>query len=251
MLSAADYRHGLGEWDTLSARRGTPTIDTDGAQVLLVGGRFSRSVNNAGAASARYARSGVHGAGRTASAHTPRAGVRLDDVVRFTDRHHGGMASATGPDHRVGSPEEEERSPPGAGALSLARASIPPTEEENADLRAIPRNRHVCLEEGTLAGWLYEVLEPHVEELVVTGVRRSRGPKSDKVDAFALAEQLRIGSLETRVYKGRGKFGRLPGRVAGRHRCRCRARPRAQWAPQARLTSKEGIRSVLSELRRG
>ena len=67
----------------------------------------------------------------------------------------------------------------------------------------------MCLEEGTLAGWLYEVLEPHVEELVVTGVRESRGPKSDKVDAFALAEQLRIGSLETRVYKGRGKFRRL------------------------------------------
>ena len=41
-------------------------------------------------------------------------------------------------------------------------------------LRRIPRNRHVCLEEGTLSGWLYEVLEPHVEELVVAGVRRSR-----------------------------------------------------------------------------
>jgi transposase len=80
-------------------------------------------------------------------------------------------------------------------------------------LRQVPRNRHVCLEEGTLSGWLYEVLEPHVEELVVTGVRESRGPKSDKVDAFALAEQLRIGSLETRVYKGRGKFRRL-GHVA-------------------------------------
>jgi len=49
--------------------------------------------------------------------------------------------------------------------------------------------------------------------VVVTGVRESRGPKSDKVDAFALAEQLRIGALETRVYKGRGKFGRL-GHVA-------------------------------------
>jgi hypothetical protein len=36
-------------------------------------------------------------------------------------------------------------------------------------------------------------------------VRESRGPKSDKRDAYALAEQLRIGSLETRVYKGRGK----------------------------------------------
>jgi hypothetical protein len=52
-------------------------------------------------------------------------------------------------------------------------------------------------EEGTLSEWLYEVLEPHVEELVVAGVRESRGPKSDKVDAFELAEQLRVGSLET------------------------------------------------------
>lgn len=58
-------------------------------------------------------------------------------------------------------------------------------------LHQIPRNRHVCLEEGTLSGWLYEVFEPHVEELVVAGVRESRGPKSDKKDAFALAEQLR------------------------------------------------------------
>ncbi len=76
-------------------------------------------------------------------------------------------------------------------------------------LKGIPRNRHVCLEEGTLSGWLHEVLEPHVEELVVTGVGKSRGPKSDKRDAFALAEQLRMGAIETRVYKGRGQFRRL------------------------------------------
>ena len=83
-------------------------------------------------------------------------------------------------------------------------------------LRGIPRNRHVCVEEGTLSGWLYEVLEPHVEELVVAGVRESRGPKSDKRDAFALAEQLRIGSLETVVYKDRGRFRRL-GQLARAH----------------------------------
>ena len=47
-------------------------------------------------------------------------------------------------------------------------------------LRGIPKSRHMCLEEGTLSGWLHEVLEPHVEELVVTGVRKSRGLKSDK-----------------------------------------------------------------------
>ena len=77
-------------------------------------------------------------------------------------------------------------------------------------LRGIPKQRHMCMEEGTLSEWLHEVLEPHVEELVVTGVgKKSRGPKSDKLDAFGLAEQLRIGSIETRVYKGRGRFGRL------------------------------------------
>ena len=43
--------------------------------------------------------------------------------------------------------------------------------------RGIPRNRHVCLEEGTLSGWLHEVLEPHVEELVVTGVRKEPRPE--------------------------------------------------------------------------
>jgi len=31
-------------------------------------------------------------------------------------------------------------------------------------LRGIPRNRHVCLEEGTLSEWLHEVLEPHMED---------------------------------------------------------------------------------------
>jgi len=44
---------------------------------------------------------------------------------------------------------------------------------------------------------------------VVVGVRRSRGPKSDKHDAFALAEKLRIGDIKTRVYKKRGEFAAL------------------------------------------
>ena len=71
-------------------------------------------------------------------------------------------------------------------------------------IRPIPPERHLCLEEGNHANWLYEILSPHVQEIVVAGVRRQRGPKSDKRDAFALAEQLRIGALESRVYKGRG-----------------------------------------------
>ncbi|MFC1573477.1 transposase [Candidatus Eisenbacteria bacterium] len=78
-------------------------------------------------------------------------------------------------------------------------------------LKTIPKPRHLCLEEGTHAGWLYEVLAPHVQEIVVAGVggQKNRGPKSDKRDGFALAEELRIGAIKTRVYKGAGEFGQL------------------------------------------
>lgn len=76
-------------------------------------------------------------------------------------------------------------------------------------IRAIPKNRHLCLEEGTLAAWLYEMLAPHVQEIIVAGIPRVRGPKSDQRDAFALAEMLRIGAVSRRVYKDRGQFTRL------------------------------------------
>lgn len=55
-------------------------------------------------------------------------------------------------------------------------------------VRAVPGRRHLCLEEGTLSGWLYEVLEPQVHELVVVGVGESRGATNDELDAFGLAE---------------------------------------------------------------
>lgn len=76
-------------------------------------------------------------------------------------------------------------------------------------IRSIPGTRHLCMEEGTLSDWLYEVLSPHVQELVVKGVVQSRDSKSDKLDAFGLAEQLRIGATRIRVFKERGRFGRL------------------------------------------
>lgn len=68
---------------------------------------------------------------------------------------------------------------------------------------------HVCLEEGTQAGWLVEILSPHVAEIVVAMVLDSRGQKSDKHDAFALAEQLRAGTIETPVYKPVATFATL------------------------------------------
>jgi transposase len=46
---------------------------------------------------------------------------------------------------------------------------------------------HVTLEEGTWAAWLYDVLKPHVHEVVVCNPRRNallkEGSKNDRVDA--------------------------------------------------------------------
>lgn len=76
-------------------------------------------------------------------------------------------------------------------------------------LKLIPGQRHVCLEEGTQAEWLHEILKPHAEEIVVAKVESSRGPKSDRRDAFALAELLRTDGVKTRVFKDAGAFGAL------------------------------------------
>lgn len=76
-------------------------------------------------------------------------------------------------------------------------------------VRAIPKPRLLCMEEGTQSAWLYELLLPHVDELVVAGVSESRGAKSDLRDAFALAEALRLGTIKIRVFKAPAQFARL------------------------------------------
>jgi transposase len=76
-------------------------------------------------------------------------------------------------------------------------------------LRMISGRKHVCLEEGTQSAWLFEILLPHADEVVVVGVQESRGPKSDERDAFALAEKLRIGAVGTRVFKEVGPYRKL------------------------------------------
>src|SRR5476649_282587 len=64
---------------------------------------------------------------------------------------------------------------------------------------------HVTFEEGTWAAWLYDLLKPHVQELVVCNPRRNalmkEGSKSDKIDARKLADLLRGGYLSS-VYHG-------------------------------------------------
>ena len=76
-------------------------------------------------------------------------------------------------------------------------------------VRMIPGHKHLVIEEGLQSAWLYETLSPHVDELVVAGITQSRWPKSDKRDAYALAEKLRVGNLEKHVFKAPRQFSRL------------------------------------------
>ena len=62
----------------------------------------------------------------------------------------------------------------------------------------------VTFEEGTWAAWLYDLLKPHVTEVLVCNPRKialKQGNKSDKVDARKLAERLRLNDLKS-VYHG-------------------------------------------------
>jgi len=76
-------------------------------------------------------------------------------------------------------------------------------------LKTIPGKRHVCLEEGAQSAWLYEILSPYAEEVVVAMVSDSRGQKDDQRDAFGLAERLRTGAIERKVFKEAGEYSEL------------------------------------------
>src|ERR1700730_17612894 len=71
---------------------------------------------------------------------------------------------------------------------------------------------HVTFEEGTWAAWLYDLLKPHVTELVVCDPRKNasmrEGNQSDKIDARRLAELLRLNHLSP-VYHGEHGLRRL------------------------------------------
>ena len=63
----------------------------------------------------------------------------------------------------------------------------------------------VTFEEGTWSAWLYDLLNPHVDQLVVCNPRKNAllkdGNKSDRIDARKLAELLRGNQLKP-VYHG-------------------------------------------------
>ena len=81
-------------------------------------------------------------------------------------------------------------------------------------VREIRGKVHLCLEEGTQSAWLHEILSPHTAELVVTVPEKKRGSKDDLRDAWARAEDIRTGRLQTRVYKA-------PPQLAGLRSAAC------------------------------
>jgi transposase len=100
-------------------------------------------------------------------------------------------------------------------------------------VRRIPGQVHLCLEEGSQSAWLYELLKPHVAEIVVAMAPKTKGPKDDQRDAWARANELRVGSIETRVYK------------APQHLASLRNAVRAHWFAVADLVrAKNRLKSV-------
>jgi len=80
-------------------------------------------------------------------------------------------------------------------------------------LQQLSGKLHLCLEEGEWSQWLYEILSPHVAELVVYRGEWKPGLKSDAIDAHGLAEKLRTGRIDRPVFKDASRFTALRDRA--------------------------------------
>lgn len=93
----------------------------------------------------------------------------------------------------------------------IARAVVATAAEPLvAFLRLLGGSVHVAFEEGTQAQWLYDVLRPVVDQVVVCDLRgeRRRGNKGDRQDADALSARLQRGDLRV-VYHDVGSRSTL------------------------------------------
>ncbi len=90
------------------------------------------------------------------------------------------------------------------GGRVIARSVIETSDESIREFfTAMAGSVHVVFEEGTQAQWLYDLLSPRVDQVIVCdrrGEKRS-GNKGDQVDADELSERLRCGGLRA-VYHG-------------------------------------------------
>jgi|GEM_PF-6359159 len=82
---------------------------------------------------------------------------------------------------------------------TVAEAVIETTASAILDfLRSQRGNLHVTFEESPQAAWLYDLIRPHVAEVVVCNPRQlpPKDDKADKSDAKRLAELLRTNGLK-------------------------------------------------------
>ena len=70
-----------------------------------------------------------------------------------------------------------------------------------AFVRSVKRPSVVVMEEGNQSDWLYEVLSPHADEVLVVQPERSRGKKNDLYDAERCARLARINEPGRLIYK--------------------------------------------------
>jgi transposase len=75
-------------------------------------------------------------------------------------------------------------------------------------VKTIPKTRYLCVEEGTQSQWLYDILSPYVEEMIVVQPKKIKGNKDDIRDAYKLAEDMRIGAARP-IFKELGQYKRL------------------------------------------
>ena len=80
-------------------------------------------------------------------------------------------------------------------------------------VRQIRGRKHICIEEGTHAEWLYELLAHLAHEMIVVIPPKSSGSKSDSADAWKRADELRRGTLERPVFKAPNRFTALRAAV--------------------------------------
>lgn len=73
-------------------------------------------------------------------------------------------------------------------------------------LKGLEGRVHVAFEEGTQAQWLFDLVRPLVEEVVVCDPRRivTKGNKADRIDAARISELLRLGALTPVFHRNSG-----------------------------------------------
>lgn len=84
-------------------------------------------------------------------------------------------------------------------------------------IKSITGELHLTFEESTLSRWLFGIIEPLVDKLIICNplfINKKRGPKNDYSDAYHLAQQLR-GDFLTPVYRDHNELLELRILVSG------------------------------------